>query len=58
VRSAGGTPRGNIGKLSNEDVAPGIDYRGDEQAMLDTLVECGWLDRAQVDRLIVPIGGP
>jgi hypothetical protein len=24
------TPRGNIGKLSDEDIAVAIDYRGDE----------------------------
>ena len=46
-------PRGNIGKLSNEDIALGIDYRGDEGKLLEALVETGWLDRHPVERLIV-----
>jgi hypothetical protein len=47
------TPRGNIGKLSDEDIALGIDYRGDEKKMLNALVDSGWLDRDSVERLIV-----
>ncbi len=46
-------PRGDIGKLSNEDIALSIDYRADETAMLDALVDCGWLDRDPVHRLVV-----
>lgn len=47
------TPRGDIGRLSDEDIALGIDYRGDESKMIDALVVSGWVDRSDTDRLIV-----
>jgi hypothetical protein len=46
-------PRGNIGKLSNEDIAVAIDYRGDESELIEAMVHSGWLDRDPVERLIV-----
>ena len=46
-------PRGDIGKLSDEDIAIGIDYRGNEQPMIEALVHCGWLDRSDAFRLVV-----
>jgi hypothetical protein len=46
-------PRGDLGKLSNEDVALAIDYRGDEDALIDALVSCGWIDRDPEARLAV-----
>jgi hypothetical protein len=46
-------PRGDIGKLTDEDIALGIDYRGDEGAMLEALVGTGWLDRNPDGRLII-----
>ncbi len=45
------TPRGNICKLSNEDIE--IDYRGDESKLIDALVASGWLDRSPDERLVV-----
>lgn len=47
------TPRGDIGKLSDEDIALGIDYRGNEQPIIDALVHCGWIDRSDTFRLVV-----
>jgi hypothetical protein len=47
------TPRGDVGKLSDEDIALVLDYRGDEVEMLNVLADCGWLDRDPVHRLIV-----
>ncbi len=47
------TPRGNIGKLSDEDIALALDYRGDESKLIDALVETGWLDHHPTHRLIV-----
>ena len=32
-------------KLSDEDIALAIDYRGDESQMVEALVASGWLDR-------------
>jgi hypothetical protein len=46
-------PRGDIGKLTNEDIALGLDYRGDETALIEALVSTGWLDRDQVERLVI-----
>lgn len=45
--------RGDIGKLSNEDIALSLDYRGDENALIDALVSCGWLDESKEHRLLV-----
>lgn len=53
ILTARETPRGNIGRLSDEDIAVAIDYRGDEHAMIEALVESGWLDRSQEHRLII-----
>jgi hypothetical protein len=47
------TPRGNIGKLSDEDIALGIDYRGSESDLVTALVESGWCDRDPNERLII-----
>lgn len=44
---------GDIGKLSNEDIALGIDYRGDENALIEALTIAGWLDRDPTNRLMV-----
>lgn len=51
--TAGEAPQGNIGKLSDEDIALGIDYRGDESEMIAALVHCVWLERSEEFRLIV-----
>ena len=46
-------PRGDIGKLTNEDIALFIDYCGDENELIATLVRCGWLDEDPEYRLVV-----
>lgn len=46
-------PRGDIGKLSNEDIAIAIDYRGDEGPMMEALIYCGWLDVSGEYRIVV-----
>lgn len=46
-------PRGDIGKLSDEDIALAIDYRGDEAKLIEALVYAGWLDRDSTHRLVV-----
>ena len=45
--------RGDIGKLSNEDIAIAIDYRGDEDQLIAALVSSGWLDESKEHRLVV-----
>lgn len=47
------TPRGDIGTLSDEDIALGIDYRGDEGALLQALAEAGWLDTDAEHRYLI-----
>lgn len=47
------TPRGDIGRLSNEDIALGIDWRGDEDALIQGLVLSGWVDELPEHRLVV-----
>lgn len=46
-------PRGDIGKLSDEDIALAIDFRGDETALMDGLIATGWVDRDPVERLVI-----
>lgn len=46
-------PRGDIGKLSNEDIALGLDYRGDENEMVSALQLCGWLDPSDDHRILI-----
>jgi hypothetical protein len=46
-------PRGDIGKLSDEDIAIGIDYRGEESALMEALVDSGWIDRSEEFRMII-----
>ena len=47
------TPDGAIGRLSNEDIAAAIEWSGDADALVQALVDSGWIDRDDVFRLIV-----
>jgi hypothetical protein len=47
------TPTGAIGRLTNEDIAVGLDYRGNADAMVDALVRAKWLDESPEYRLVV-----
>ena len=51
--TANETPQGDIGKLSNEDIALAIDWIGDEDKLIQSLVVSGWLDSSTIHRLIV-----
>ena len=46
-------PAGDIGRHSNEDIAAAIEYEGDPDALITSLVECGWFDEDEEFRLIV-----
>ena len=46
-------PAGDIGRLSNEDIAAAIEYEDDPDELIEHLVECGWLDVDSEHRLIV-----
>jgi hypothetical protein len=47
------SPQGNIGKLSNEDIAFGIDWKESEDDLINALVQSKWLDAHPEHRLIV-----
>ncbi|MGA7887628.1 MAG: hypothetical protein WCA44_17980 [Acidobacteriaceae bacterium] len=47
------TPAGNIGKLSNEAIALGIDWRGEPEALVGALLAAHWLDEDAQYRLLV-----
>lgn len=47
------TPRGDIGKLSNDDIATIVEWDGDPDELVDALTECGWLDKSEKHRLVV-----
>lgn len=46
-------PDGDIGRLSNEDIAAELEWDDEPDELIGTLVACGWLDTDQQYRLIV-----
>lgn len=46
-------PRGDIGRLSDEDIALSIGYSKDEAELINALVSAGWIDRDEKHRLVV-----
>ena len=47
------TPQGDIGKLSNEMIALGMDYQGNADRLITALTQSRWLDVSEEHRLIV-----
>ena len=47
------TPQGDIGRFSNEEIAIECDWPGDPELLVTALVETGWLDECDVNRLLV-----
>lgn len=45
--------RGDIGKLTDEDIALALDWRGDEIELVQGLIDSGWLERHPAHRLLV-----
>lgn len=46
-------PQGDIGRFSDEELAVECEWEGDPSALVNALVECGWLDRCREHRLVV-----
>lgn len=46
-------PAGDIGRFTNEEIAIGLDWEGDHDALVDALVATRWLDEHDLHRLIV-----
>lgn len=45
--------RGDIGKLSDEDISIGLDWDGGDAELVAALVDTGWIDRHAVHRLVI-----
>ena len=45
--------RGDIGRLSDEDIAADMEWEGNAGKLVNCLVDTGWLDRHKVHRLVV-----
>lgn len=46
-------PQGNVGKLSDEDIAAWMDWEGDSAQLVAAMVESRWLDASADHRLLV-----
>lgn len=51
--TAKNTPAGDIGRLADEEIAILCDWPGDPEALVRSLVACGWLDLHYEYRLVV-----
>lgn len=47
------TPDGNIGKLTNEEIAADLEWDGDANALILMLIESRWIDRSEKHRLVI-----
>jgi len=47
------SPRGNVGKFSNQEIADDIGWEGDANTLIDALVKHRWLDTSGRYRLLV-----
>ncbi len=47
------TPRGDIGKLEDEDIAQRLEWEGDAGSLVRSLVASGWLDPHPIHRFIM-----
>lgn len=46
-------PQGDIGRFSNEEIAIICDWDGDPDELIQSLVDCRWLDACETNRLVV-----
>lgn len=46
-------PEGDVGRFSDEEIAIMVDWEGEPIALVNALVECGWLDQCHEHRLVV-----
>ena len=51
--TARSAPQGDLGRFSNEEIAATIEWEGDEDLLINTLVETGWIDRDEAHRLVI-----
>ena len=53
ISTAKNAPRGNIGKFTNEEIAIGCYWDGEPDEFVAALVECGWVDECEENRLVI-----
>jgi hypothetical protein len=53
IATAKNTPRGDIGRFTDEDIAIAVYWDGEPAVLITALVETGWLDQHQEHRLVV-----
>lgn len=46
-------PRGDVGRLSDEDLALALEWDGEAESLVAAFVECGWMDRSPRYRLLI-----
>lgn len=46
-------PAGDVGRHCNEDIAASIEWDGDADSLIASLVECGWIDDDDDHRLLI-----
>lgn len=46
-------PAGDIGRLSNEEIAASLEWENDPDELIQTLIDCGWIDTHDDHRLVV-----
>jgi hypothetical protein len=51
--TAGYAKRGDIGKWSNIEIASAIEWQGDADTLINSLLQCRWLDSSEAFRLLV-----
>lgn len=47
------TPEGDIGRLTDDEIAAAFEWEGDSSELVAALVDCRWIDRNESFRLIV-----
>ncbi len=53
MRAAKDCPQGDVGRLSNLEIAIMADWSEDPDALVTALVDCGWLDPSEPNRLLI-----
>lgn len=53
IEVARNCPEGDIGRFTDEEIAIMVDWSGDPEVLVKSLVECRWLDRCAERRLVV-----
>jgi len=53
ISTSKNAPQGDIGRFTNEEIAIGCYWDGDPDLLVESLLECGWLDSSEEHRLVV-----